>query len=232
MADRFCSECNVSVAQDLSNCPLCGKYLLKKGEDTREDKFSYPIYNYSFVQRERVLKAFRLLAVLAIFLCVFINLIFITTPLWFPYAVVPIFCIYMAFVHPLRKNGNLIRRLPESSFYVSIMLIFIDAYSAIIFGRPFGWAYSIVVPLLIGAVSIVIGIIACTRNRYNMSLAKRSFYVVVASVIYFAVKVFAFRTLLTWPSVVMLCVSFGMWFLVSVFKPTSIAKEMRKDWHI
>ena len=43
---RKCCNCNVEVSSDLSNCPLCGKYILNdsKKEIVEQNKYSFPIY--------------------------------------------------------------------------------------------------------------------------------------------------------------------------------------------
>lgn len=232
MADRHCDACGVDVSSDLANCPLCGKYVLKQGESVEANKFSYPLYNYSNIQKEKTLKIIRNVVALACVICIFVNLIFWTKPLWFFYPVVSLFCLYMMFVHPFRKGGNLLKAMPESSFYLSFMLIFIDAYNHLALNLPFGWAFAYVVPWAMVAVITACAIVGLTKNKYNMSMAKRIMYIAITSIIYFLVKVFAFKNLPTWPSLIFVCVAFGWWILLVIIKPKTFAKEMRKDFHI
>ena len=232
MADRKCEDCGVFVSSDLANCPLCGKYVLSDGEQVQANKFSYPLYNYSNIHRIKALKIARNIIALVCVICVFVNLIFLTNPLWFPYAVVCLFCSYMMFIHPLRIGGSLIKSMVASSGYLSFMLIFIDAYNHLAMQVPFGWAFAIVVPWVMVAVVTICGIIAFTKNKYNVSLGKRLMYIAISSIIYFLVKVLAFKNLPTWPSLVFVCVAVGWWILVLIFKPKTIAKEMKKDFHL
>ncbi len=232
MAGNRCKACNVEVSSDLANCPLCGKYVLNGNDKAKPNKFSYPVYNYSNIYKEKTLKIVRNIVIVACLICLFVNLIFGTRPYWFPYAVVSLFCIFMMFVHPFRKGGNLLKSMPASSFYLGFLIIFIDAYNHLAMGLPFGWGFSIVVPFVMVAVSTICAIISFTKNKYAISLAKRLMYIAIASVIYFLVKVLVFKNLITWPSLVFVCVSVGWWLIILIFKPKSMAKEMKKDFHI
>lgn len=232
MADRRCNDCGVDVSSDLVNCPLCGKYLLEKGETVEKNNYSFPVYNFESIHKEKVLKLVRNMLLLAAAICVFVNLIFWTKPLWFPYALVGTFCIYMVSVHPLRNGGNYLKAVPVSTFYLSLLLVFIDAYDYLTVGTKFGWAFAITVPWLVTGVALVCAIIAFTKNKNSISLAKRMMYMAAMSVIYFCVKVSIFKKLPTYPSLVMVCVTVGFWLLLLMIRPKHIAKDLQKDFHI
>lgn len=232
MADRFCDDCKVEVSSDLANCPLCGKYLLKKGEQVEENKYSFPLYNFKYIQKEKALKLIRNLLVLAGAICLFVNLIFWTKPLWFPYALVSLFCLYMMWVHPLRQGGTYLKAMPMSTFYLALLLIFIDAYDYLVAGTKFGWAFAQAVPWIVSAVALTCAIFALTKNKLNISLAKRVMYIAILSIAYFIIKITIFKSLPTYPSLTMVCVSVGLWVMLIMIKPKLIVKSMQKDFHI
>ncbi|MBQ7579198.1 MAG: hypothetical protein IJT25_01560 [Clostridia bacterium] len=232
MADRFCKNCKLSVSEDLANCPLCGKYLLEENDEVHETKFSFPVYDGAIASKEKLLKTVRNLMLIAGLICIIVNLIFTTSPYWFFYPVVSLFCVYMGIIHPFRRNRDFIIRMQFSCFYIMALLIFIDAYTSICFNKSFGWGYALAAPLVYTFVSIVAFILSCTKYKFNMVLAKQSIYVAVLSIIYFAIKVTLFSNLILWPSLVFLCVACGNFILLMFIRAKGVKQEMEKEWHI
>lgn len=232
MADRFCKSCGVSVSEDLSNCPLCGKYLLKEGEKTKQTKYSFPQYNYISIAKEKALKIVKNIIFYAIIICVVVNLIFITNPFWFPLAIVPLFCLYMMFIHPFRHGGRFLSKIPATITYASIMLIFIDAYLHLNYHGALGWAIGYVVPLTWFAGILVCAIIGFSDNRLCLSYVRQVPLIVLLSIAYLLIKVFVFKTIATWPSLLFVLGAGAWWVLGASFKKKIFREEMRKDYHL
>ena len=59
---RRCNNCNVDISSDLSNCPLCGKYVLNesKKEQPQQNKYSFPIYSMNEIYRAKWVNIIRL----------------------------------------------------------------------------------------------------------------------------------------------------------------------------
>ena len=232
MADRFCKSCGVKVSEDLANCPLCGKYLLKENEKVALTKFSYPKYNFSAVQREKAVKILKNITFYAIIICVLVNLIFATRPFWFPLAIVPLFCLYMIFVHPFKHGGNLLKNLPVGAAYASFMLIFLDAYLKLNYGAKFGWATAVVVPIMWIVVILTCFIVGLSSKNFARSIVRIMPIILILSLVYLIVINVAFKGLLRWPSLVFVCAAAG-WFVFSFsFKRKLFATEMKKDYHV
>lgn len=232
MADRFCSSCKVRVNEDLANCPLCGKYILKEGETIKANQFSYPKYNYANIQREKAVKIIKNVVIYAIVLITLVNLVFITHPVWFPLAVVPLYCLYMMFVHPFRHGGNLLISLPSIAFFASFMLIFLDAYIHYNYIVAFGWSYEFVVPFLWVTIIITCFIVGFTSLNFAQVIAKQIPIIGILSIIYLIVKLVAFPQLQTWPSFLFVATTLAWLIFVFSFRKKMFAQEMKKDFHI
>jgi|GEM_PF-4837127 len=232
MADRFCKSCGVSVSEDLSNCPLCGKYLLGEAAQVKATKFSYPQYNFSSIQREKALKIIKNLMIYAGIICILVNLIFITEPLWFPLTVVPLFCLYMIFIHPFRHGGNLIKNMPSAAFFASVMLIFIDAYNALCYHTVFGWAFAYAVPMLWVAVIAVCAIVSFCSSNYASYIARQMPVIAILSVVYLIIKLVYFTKVARWPSLVWVCVALAWLIFALSFRKKFFADGLKKDYHI
>ena len=96
---KICQSCGVTVAEDLSNCPLCGKFVGDEQTKVQKTKYSYPDYAFKeIVQKNRWVKIVRSFCILASVICLLVNLIFTTSPYWFPYAIAGISVFYIIYL--------------------------------------------------------------------------------------------------------------------------------------
>ena len=232
MANRFCKSCGVSVSEDLSNCPLCGKYILKDDEKTKLTKSSFPQYNYVSIAKEKAFKIVRNIVFYAIIICVLVNLVFITKPFWFPLAIMPLFCLYMIFIHPFRHGGSFLAKLPSGVAYASLMLIFIDAHCHLCYATKLGWAIGYAVPLSWFAIILTCAIIGFSSNKLCMYYVRQVPIIVIFSVIYLIVKLVFFKDIARWPSLLFVFSAGAWWVLGASFKKKLFKDEMKKDYHI
>lgn len=231
---KKCTRCGVFVAEDLSNCPLCGKFVGDENKSVEKTKYSYPDYSFKgIVQKNRWVKIVRAFCGLAAFICLVVNLLFKTTPYWFPYALIGIFTFYIIFISPFKGDmARFVKNIKWTSIFISAFFIFIDAYNSETLGATFGWGYAIVVPCVLTTITIVTAIICFCSKSNEMELLSDCLALFVYSVIYFIVKFFAFPFLPTWPSLMYLCVAGGWFVVLEIFKSKKFWRETLKKYHI
>lgn len=231
---KRCPSCNVEVSSDLNNCPLCGKFVGDESRQAEKNKYSYPDYAYKeIIKKKTWISIMRVICTLASLLCLAQNLIFKTSPYWFPYALAAIFVFYVVFISPFNSNTNrYIKNIKWTSIVVSIFLIFIDAYNHYMLGFAFGWAYAIAVPCMLSCVTIATAIVCFCSKRNEMELLGDCFAMMLYSIIYFIVKICYFPKLATWPSLTFLGVAIGWFAILEVFKRKRFWKETIKKYHI
>ena len=231
---RKCDKCNVQVSSDLANCPLCGKYLLNdsKHEKVIENKYSFPKYEMKEIIRAKWVNIIRILFWLVGSICVLINLIWKTTPYYFPYVVTALVMIMSVFVVPFSKKRNYLKTITKSSVIIALFLIFIDAYDYYMFKTEFGWALCYTVPFLLSAVVLAAAIICLSSKRLEIDMMKNVTNQVFYSIIYFLIVFFAFKYLPVWPSFVYMCVSFVWFFILETIKHKTLWQELSRNFHI
>ena len=228
--DHKCVHCNVSLSSDLSNCPLCGKFV---GEKAKENENSYPIYDLKKVQKNQWYNTIRILFWAAGLICVATNLIFWTTPLWCPYVVAFLVVAFHAFIQPIKTNvKSYIKELNIISILVSLFIIFVDAYNHYSFKTEFGWSLSLVAPSVMTGAVITSVVICFCKQRYEQALLRSISFIAFYSVIYFVIKIIFFKNLMTWPSLMFMCCSVGAIFLLEAFKRNKVFKELSREFHI
>jgi len=228
--EKKCNNCNISLSSDLSNCPLCGKFV---GKVAKENSNSYPMYDFKKVQKVKWYNTIRILCWAVGLICVATNLIFWTTPLWCPYVVAFLIVAFHAFIEPIKTNvKSYIKELNIMSILVSLFIIFIDAYNHYSFKIEFGWSLALVAPSIMTCAVIASVVICFCKQRYEQALMRSISFIALYSVIYFVVKIIFFKNLMTWPSLMFMCCAVGSIFLLEAFKRNKLIKELSREFHI
>lgn len=231
--NRYCDVCKVSVSSDLTNCPLCGKHIIKTGESVEENKKTYPEYSFKGFQTIKWYNITRGMFWIAALLCVFINLCFPTRPYWFPYVLAMLVMVFHAFIEPLKATvSSYVKELTIMSILVSLFLIFIDAYNYYTLQTKFGWALVYASPFTVMASVIASGVICLCSKKYENELLRSVTFVAGYSIIYFIVVFFAFKNLPLWPTLSFACVSILMVVVLELFKRHKLVKELKKEFHL
>lgn len=231
--DRICESCKVELSSDLSNCPLCGKHISQKLPKAQVNKKSYPIYSLKFVSTARWYNMIRALFWLAGIICVVTNLYFRTTPYWFPYVLAGLVMVFQALIEPIKTRvSSYIKNLIIISVLVAVFLIFVDAYNYYTLAVKFGWAFGYAAPFTMLAGVIATTIISLCSKIYESELLRSVTFIGVVSIVYFIVKIFCFKDIVTWPSLVFMSVSVGAVVVLEIFKRNKLVKELSKEFHI
>ena len=231
---RKCKNCNVDVSSDLSNCPLCGKYVLDdaKSEKVIQNKYSFTIYSLNEIYRAKWVSIIRVIFWLIGILSVVVNLIFKTSPYFFPYVVGALVMIMIVFISPFGKKQSYLKNITRSSIIISLFLIFIDAYDHLTMDTLFGWGLEYSAPLFLTATVLAASIMCLVNKRYEMDTMKHLLVIMIYAIIYFLVVLFAFPNLKIWPSLVFMCVSVGFFIIIQTIKRNLLWKELQKSFHI
>ena len=76
-------------------------------------------------------------------------------------------------------------------------------------------------------------LLQCLSTKlYEAELLRRVTFLSIISIIYFLIKIFYFKNLQTWPSLVFMSASVGMVVLLELFKRNKLIKELSKEFHI
>lgn len=230
---NFCENCKVKISSDLSNCPLCGKHILKADEHIQENRRSYPLYDFAVVNSAKWYNIIRCLFWVIALICTITNLVFKTEPYWFPYVLTALTMIFHGFIAPIKRDvSSYIKSITLTCFIVGMFLIFLDAYNYFTLQTNFGWALSFVAPIVMTCGVVSASIICLSTHIYENQLLRNITFLAIFSIIYFIVKMFAFSWLATWPSLVFMCVSIGFVVILELVKRNRLIKELIKDFHM
>lgn len=229
-----CYNCNLDVSSDLSNCPLCGKYLLNesKNETPKQNKYSFPIYSMNEIYRTKWVNIIRVIFWLIGAVSIIVNLIFKTTPYFFPYVITALTMIMVAFISPFSKKQSYFKNITRASIIISLFLVFVDVYDHYTLDTAFGWGLSYSAPLFLTAMVIAATIVCLVSKRHEIDMMKSVGILMVYAIIYFLVVMLGFPDLTVWPSLVFMLVSVGWFLILQTIKRNLLWKELKKNFHI
>lgn len=231
--DRICKNCGVNVSSDLSNCPLCGKHIGLNSDKCELNKKSYPIYSLKFVHTARWYNIIRTIFWIIGITCTLVNLKYRNGAYWFPYTLAGLIMVFHVFIETIKSNvKSYIKNLTVMSVLLAVFVIFIDAYNHYAFDVEFGWAITYAAPFIMLAGVIASGIICLSSRIYESELLRRVTFLAAFSILYFLIKMFCFKGLSDWPSLVFMCTSVGMVVILELFKRNKLVKELSKEFHI
>lgn len=230
---QHCDVCKVDVSSDLRYCPLCGKFMSKKGDQKpQRNEKSYPDYDFSYIHRAKTIRIISDILLLAGLLVVIINLLAWTQPLWFPYVLASLLAFYMVLVFPFRSDENYLSSVPISVVVISLFIIFIDSYGFLTRGFVFGYSIAYVAPGILSLGSLVCGLFGLFSNRYDIVCLKGILTLNISAFIFLVIKLAAFKHFVSWPTVAFFAMSFGFLAMILIFKHKKFIKEMNKKFHI
>jgi hypothetical protein len=148
---RYCNRCDITVENNLNNCPLCHKTLLKNDNKVIKD-FPVQAKNKEDLNK-KIINLLVFLFLLMIGINIVLNLAFSFRFVWAPYSIVILFYIYLMVKTSLMTYKNIGSIVVINVYMLSVMGFILD----MILGFR-GWSIDYLMPILIlaGTISLVI----------------------------------------------------------------------------
>ena len=233
MESNYCANCKVNVSADLKYCPLCGKFVLgKEGDSPKELPSSFPKYDLTYIYKEKWLKLVGRIFILLALISMAVNFVFLTDPMWFPYALVGLALIYIIAFSPLKEDRNHIVCLPTIGICIALGLMFLDIYNHFALGVEFGWAVFLVGPCVLILTNIVSCVLSMCLVKNSGGLMRGMLWLLLFAVLCFVLKVTIFEEYINWPIWFNMFSSLISFITPILFKQKRVGRELNKDFHI
>lgn len=221
---RHCSKCDVKVADNINNCPLCGRDL---AEPTQEQSFvGYPNDKKWYDKRKLVLNIFLVAVLIGTALCLAVDL-FVNqnvTFTWYTISGCMFFILDIYF--PIKKQWSF--NTISTIFGISCVLyiLFIELYT-----NTFGWGVNYAIPFFILFMSLYSTIIIFTRNYYKgfEFVLPLIIFTIMATVLFIVCYCLKFTI---WPSFSVFLASLTMLIIVIIFKHKQVKQELGKSFFV
>lgn len=224
---KYCSQCKVEVAGQLTYCPLCQKELKKIDHTintTEEDIFpdTYNLYS----SRHTALKVVGFIVTIVASISILVNILLPSRTWWSLIVVATAIVAWISIATAIYKHRNIVKYISYQSMILSLFGIFLDfliGYS--------GWSINFVVPIVFTLTMIMIymlsKILHLQAGDYVIYLLLNELFGIIPMVL-----LLTGQLKYTLPSFVCLVVSIISVTALIIFEGKMIFQELNRRLHI
>lgn len=218
---RVCNRCDVTIMNDIKNCPLCGRLT---NETSPEYELDFP-QNISRKKYQNPIKIILFIAFAIICINITVDIVQPSYKILSILIMVSTFYATFVTVVGIRSHRNVGFMLLANTFALSLFITFIDYY--LDFKK---WSLNYVIPALVIVASAAITIIIILKPMLLRDYIIYQFTIALMGIGILLLVVFGVVTV-RWPSItsciycLLLCV--GMF----IFKDKSTRHELKKRFH-
>jgi len=172
----FCENCKVHIEKDASHCPLCGTFIEEVKLDDKE--LRYPKYKRVRESSDSATDILIKLGLLAIIICVGLDLFINGTMGFSLYVLVCTFYGILTVLLPIKKKYNLAQIMNCVAYYTMGLLLFLELFTG-----TWGWGVCIAIPAIWLAIDIVAGICMLAFGYVNFEMFKPILSIAILSTI-------------------------------------------------
>ncbi len=234
---KYCKKCALQVNTKQSHCPLCTADLFDTDEvccienesaDSSEGEPEDELYptNYEIIKYDLTFRVFLFLSVLAVGVCVLINILAYDGMLWSLIVTGGIGFAWAAVGYPIMARKNIGHHIMVDA--VSLCLFFIMAQFVT---KTTGWSLDYVIPFMFIASTTIISFIIIIKRMKWREYALYQFITIILGLLP-VISVIAGLVESIWPSIVSAFYSFITFIGMFIFADKKYKNELIKRFHI
>lgn len=221
---KHCDKCNVNIADNINNCPLCGKDLSAFTKD--ENFVCYPNDKVWHDKRKLTLNILLFIALIGTVLCLCVDLFFNHRLTYSWYVITGCLIFVVDIYYPIKKQWSFSTISTIVGISVCLYILFLE-----LFTHTFGWGVNYVIPFFILFMSCYSTIIVFIRNYYKgFEFVLPLIIFTILSAVTFVVSYFL--KLVIWPSFSTFLASLTLLILVLIFKQKKVKQELGKSFFV
>ena len=218
-----CENCKVEIEDKKSNCPLCGKAVNK---DSSRNNLYYPQYQPIIDKHEPVVSILQKLALLALFICIIVDLFITKTLGWSLYVVAGVALTVAVVLRAILKKDGIAQVLSRLSFWMTGFLVFIELYT-----HTWGWGVQYAIPFMWVAICITFGLTILIQGYVNFEMFKPLILILILSVTSFLL-LFFLKCDILWPTLTAVLLSASEFILMFMFRFKRSIRSLKRDFGI
>ena len=219
-----CDKCNVDIADDINNCPLCGRDLENKSET--ESFKCYPDNKIWISKRNLLVKSLFWFTIIGVIISVFLELLFFNR-LWYNWYVITGEALFLInVVAPLKFRWSFSAISLIVSITICLYVLFLE-----LFTNSFGWGLNYAIPMFLLFCTLYTTMIIVTRNYYQ----GYDFVVCLLVLAILSVALFLYNILsggIVWPALVAFLTSVTCFISFLIFRFKKVKGQIEKKFFI
>lgn len=219
---NHCKDCEINTKE--ATCPLCHKLL--STEDIKAEDRAYPIYDQrQYKMRALVTKLTIAGGILAVLICLLINMLVMPHFLWVFYVAVAVFYLVVSLNHTILSASHLGGKIIAQVVSLTLLLLVIDGVTG-----SMEWSVNYVVPFVIIAGIMLLTIIIITvRLKWTGYIS----FLLLMIALGFLPLILYFSGVATvlWPSVSAASFSAATFLAMLIIGNTSVMTQLGRRFH-
>lgn len=228
---QYCPHCKVYISTKTDFCPLCHKRIEANNQNATVQTF--PKYEKPLKDKLGLAKfLINILAPLAIFVTVLVNLLTYNGVLWSLIDTMAIIYLWAFGLWTFKKDGNIGKKIVVNAIAINLIII-----SANIFGYNLAtlpnelWSISYVLPFLIAVFMLANNIIMFTKKHQIKDFILSQFSLCFIAFGVFIVAMSGFTSVI-FPAFIVLSIAVLTLLAFALFGKKMIMQELRKKFHL
>lgn len=228
---QYCTHCKVYISTKTDFCPLCHRKIEKANETVSVQTF--PEYKKPLKNKLGLTKLLiNILAPLAIFVTVLVNLLTYNGVLWSLIDVMAIIYLWAFGMWTFKKDGSIGKKIVVNAIAINLIII-----SANIFGYNLAtlpnefWSISYVLPFLIAIFMLANNVIMFTKKHQIKDFILSQFSLCFIAFAVFIVAMSGFTSVL-FPAFIVLSLAVLTLLTFALFGKKMIMQEFKKKFHL
>ncbi len=223
MEQNFCENCKVHLRQGTSHCPLCGHFIVEPSNN--DSARLYPKYKPITERTEPMASILIKLGLLAIVLCMGLDLFIYHTISFSLYVLVSILYLILVVLIPLKRHSTMAQVMSRLAYYTTGLLLFCE-----LFTHSWGWGVCIAIPAVWLGLAIISGICMLSFGYVNFEMFKPMFSIAILSTISLILLACFDQT--TWLTLATVCFSWTEIALMFMFRFKRSIRSLKKEFRI
>lgn len=221
---KHCSKCDINIADNINNCPLCGKDL---HQPEQEQSFCcYPNNKIWHHNRNFTINLLLIIVLIGTALCLAVDL-FINRTISFTWYTISGCILFIIDIYlPIKKQWSFATISTIVGLSVGCYILFIELFTG-----TFGWGVNYAIPFFLLFMCLYSTIIVFIRNYYKglefvLPLIIFTICVTVVFIVNYCLN------FVIWPSFAVFLTSVTLLILVIIFKRKKVKQELSKSFFV
>ena len=221
---RHCDKCDVDIADNINNCPLCGRDI---STDCSGESFAcYPDNKVWTNKRNVVINVMFYFAIIFMAISIFLELLIFKRLHYNWYVITGVALFVIDFIMPMKFRWSFSAVTIVVALTICLYILFLE-----LFTHSFGWGLNYAIPMFILFIALYSTFITMARSYY------RKYEYVICLLIFAVISVIVFLyNLLTkavvWPALVAFLTSTTSFIGFLLFRFKKVKNELEKSFFI
>ena len=223
---KHCDRCDVDIADNIKNCPLCGRDISAESDDELESFVCYPDNKIWFSKRNTVLNTSFLIILIGVIVSIVTELIIFHRFSYNWYVLTGAMMFALNILMPLKFRWSFSNVSIVSGLSICAYILFLELFTG-----TFGWGVYYVIPFFVLFMTLYCTIIMAIRNYYK----GMEFVICLMIFAILAVALFVYNSIakvVVWPSLVAFLASITCFVCFLIFKFKKVKQALTKSFFI